>query len=314
MSITAVSPEAAAPSPPVGPPAPNDDAPTRPVFLVGAERSGTTMLRLMLNANPHIAWQCEFHTAIEPLVGHPLHPGGDGWPDADAYRLSLSSDGIFHRSGLHVPVDATSEEILRGFPRQVWQRKEPKPDVVGITCHRFYDVLDHLWPESRFVHVVRDPREVAASWLKLGWAGHVWFAADHWLEAEELWEKVKPTIAEDRRHEIIFEELIFEPERVLSDLCAFLGVPYSPAMLEYHESSTYKPVSGRVSGKWRNKITPAQAALLDTKLGRWLDQYGHGRALPVDQVPPPARRLRLLQHRPEDPRQAAGHPPAAALG
>jgi hypothetical protein len=61
--------------------------------------------------------------------------------------------------------------------------------------HRHYDRLLRLWPEARFIHLVRDPRDVASSCIGMGWAGNVWTGVTRWIEAERLWDEVRGDLA-----------------------------------------------------------------------------------------------------------------------
>ncbi|MEM7809654.1 MAG: sulfotransferase, partial [Planctomycetota bacterium] len=176
-----------------------------------------------------------------------------------------------------------------------WEQE--RSPVVGATCHRHFDELLRLWPEARFVHIVRDPRDVARSRMKLGWSGHIWQAADPWLDAELLWEQFAPKLADDRKHELIFERLVSEPEAELTRLAAFLGVDYDPAMLSYPDDTTYEAVNAKLAGQWKGKMSDRDLQLIDQKLGSWLDRYGYERHEPGRDASTGPSKLKLLQFR-----------------
>ena len=67
------------------------------LFLVGAERSGTTLLRYMLNSHPRLAWRNEFEYSIDPVSDE-----GE-WPPMDKYYEWLSNHRVFH--GAKLPID-----------------------------------------------------------------------------------------------------------------------------------------------------------------------------------------------------------------
>src|SRR5262245_48875713 len=68
----------------------------QPVFLVGSERSGTTLTRLMLDHHPQIAFFFEFEYAVDWM------PDSGGWPDLDAYFNSLEMDRTFQMAELTI--------------------------------------------------------------------------------------------------------------------------------------------------------------------------------------------------------------------
>ena len=98
-------------------------------------------------------------------------------------------------------------------------------------------LISALLPEARFVHIIRDGRDVALSWQK------TWFAPSQDLAVlAQLWEQAirfGQTDATRLPHymEIRFEALVEQPERELRRLCAFVELPFSDAMLRYHEGA-----------------------------------------------------------------------------
>ncbi len=148
----------------------------RPVFLVGAERSGTTLLRLLLNHHPLVRFHHEFEYVVD-------HVGEHGeFPRVADFARSVADDRVFQCSE-ETPLDnvdypTLAKSFLRaklgGYPFR----------VIGATVHRNMERLLYLWPRARFIHLVRDPRDVARSRIAMGWAGNTWVAAEAWIAAE----------------------------------------------------------------------------------------------------------------------------------
>lgn len=111
-----------------------------PAFLVGSERSGTTMLRLMLDHHPMLVWQDEFEFAVDMIS-----PDG-GFPDMGYYREWLSLHRIFLASGFTIDPTLDYARLIRGFLEQ--RRSRDGKPIVGATVHRHFDRLLHLWPEA----------------------------------------------------------------------------------------------------------------------------------------------------------------------
>jgi Sulfotransferase family len=214
-------------------------------FVVGAPRSGTTMLRLMLDAHPELAippetyfitkaqkqWRAakrrpgenQVETFIESVTGHKR------WPD-----FHLDADDFARRvrernprklgDGIRVFYEMYAEKI--GKPR--WGDKTP-------FYVRKMDVIHRALPEARFVHLIRDGRAVALS-IKDLWFGPdtIEGCAEFWVaRLDEAREK-----AQDLPHylEIIYEDLVRDPEPNLRKIAEFIKVPFDERMVRFYEN------------------------------------------------------------------------------
>lgn len=238
----------------------------RPFFLVGSERSGTSLLRLMLEHHPQIACAAEF----EFLVEFPGFAGAQ--TDPIAYAQWLATDRIFQAYELHIDPKLDYLGLARAFLAQYCGTDKP---IVGATCHKHFDRLRTLWPRPRYVHLVRDGRDVARSCVQMGWAGNVWHGVDRWVDAETLWDRVKRSVSADDRCELSYEQVIRQPEQELGRLCEFLGTRYDAAMLDYSTSSTYERPDPSLVQQWRTKLGPHDLALLEGKVGTLLRLRGY---------------------------------------
>ncbi len=256
----------------------------RPAFLVGAARSGTTLLKLMLDHHPEIEWIGEVHYIVDPL------PPGRGFPAAAAYRAWLEGDRIFRMTGLAVDPGLDAPALIRSFFAQR-QRATGKP-IVGGTLHRRFERVLELWPEARFVHLLRDGRDVARSCIGMGWSGNTWHGAAGWVEAERRWDELCRRLDPARALEVRYEELVERPEQVLGRICEFLGARFHPAMLDYPRDSTYGAPDPSLIHQWR-KAPPLDVRLAEARLGGLLADRGY----PPSGLPPlrpgPLARLRL---------------------
>ena len=236
-----------------------------PVFLVGSERSGTTMLRLMLDSHPAVSFAAEFEFLVDQM-------GPDGRrPDLDAYHRYLSTSRIFESSGLSVDPTLDYDDLVRGF----LDAQVGDADLVGATVHYRFDQLLELWPNARFIHIVRDPRDVAPSCIKMGWAGNVWFGLDKWIESEEDWSRFAPSVSANRIFEVRFEELVADHQAELTRLCTWLGVPWTEEMLGYTEWTEYKPPTSSAAGRWSLTQSDEDVRLMEARLGDWLERRGY---------------------------------------
>jgi len=254
-----------------------------PVFLVGAERSGTTAVRLMLDHHPLVGWVNEFEYVVDKV------PDGVGWPDVESYVEWLETHRIFTAAELGIKEGLAYRELVDDFLRQ-WRERKGKR-VVGATVHRHFDRLLRIWPEAKFLHIVRDGRDVAASNIRLGWAGNVWHGVDRWIEAERLWTRMRRELSSERYFEFRFEDLISEPEKWLGEICDFLGVERDcGAMLSYPEDTTYSYPDSRLLYQWKRKMPACDLEVLESRIGGMLTARGYELAVARVRTPGLLRR------------------------
>lgn len=255
-----------------------------PTFLVGALRSGTTLLRLMLDHHPAICWFGEFDYAVEfaDRAGTPV--------SVSQYVACLETHRTFRSSAFTIDPTLDVKALLRSFVEQARQRSR-KP-IVGATVHRHYRRLLEIWPDARFIHIVRDPRDVADSWVRMGWAASPWSGASGWLTAEDEWDRVAVRLTPERRLEVRYEDLIAACTETLSRVCEIVGTTFHPAMLEYARDSTYDLPNPSLLGQWRSRLSERQIRLVETRVGRRLADRGYS----PSGLPPlsPSRTARML--------------------
>jgi len=238
-----------------------------PFFLVGSERSGTTLLRLMLAHHREIECAPEFEFLVEAM------PAEGVWPELEPYYEWLATNRIFLPHGLQIDRALDYPGLAKSFVTQFCSRTG-KP-IHGATCHKHFDRLLGIWPQARFVHITRDGRDVARSCIGMGWAGNVWHGAERWIEAELLWSSLQGRIGAARRLEVRYEDLIRNTEQELERVCAFLGTDFDRDMLEYWRDSSYERPDPKLVAQWRRKLTRWELALLEARIGDMLRERGY---------------------------------------
>jgi hypothetical protein len=217
-------------------------APPMPV-IVGAPRSGTTLLRFMLDAHPQMAIPPE--TGFLTL-GRSLRGRGDclrrqffeaitAFPaDAPAWNdFGLSRPNLWSMLAGIEPF--TVADGYRAFYRAYAEArgKQRWGDKTPMHCLHLMSIEEVL-PEAHFIHVIRDGRDVALSLRHLRFSpGHdIEVLARHWANCVTA---ASAQGARCRRYlEVRFEELVCDSRAVLSRVCAFLDLPYWPEMLRYY--------------------------------------------------------------------------------
>jgi uncharacterized protein (DUF849 family) len=283
----------------------------RPVpFVVGVARSGTTLLRLQLDAHPELAMPPE--TGLGLVAERLQRPGTTPRDVADALiGLHPFADLGFAPDELRALVADvrpwTAADGVRAVYRRYAERhgKARWGDKTPIHCLLMPE-LHALLPEARFVHLIRDPRGVAESLRGLHFA-----PGDGSLEA--IGKKWRDEIAEaraagaalgDRYLEVRYEEYVRAPEPVLREVCAAIDLPYDPAMLHAHEhaaarfaelpeirvdgavtrtreqrfaihADTAHPPDPAIADAWRTKLTADEQARVVAAAGPLMGELGY---------------------------------------
>lgn len=273
-----------------------------PLFIVGCGRSGTTMLRLMIDGHPEMAIPPESHF-IPPLWHARQRYGPEGRMDAQRLvadilatppvRLwELPAAPVLERvASLARPTFASTVEAVfmayadtRGARR--WGDKTPVY-VMSIP------LLARLWPEARFVHVIRDGRDVAPSlvgmqrWGPRTLAG----AARTWRDRVRTGRRAGRNLGPARYVEVRYERLVDDTEEVLREVASFAGLGFHPDMLNAHERaaqrlSDHEKARHRHEGEpptrglrdWRRDLTPEEVLTFEAIAGPELSTLGYERA------------------------------------
>lgn len=214
-----------------GPPAPARG----PVFLVGSMRSGSTMLRLILDSHPRIAIGAEtgFMGAVRASKTIPNWKNGDGW-----YRRLNWTDEEFDVR-LREFYAGLFERYTSAQGKRRWGEKTP-----FHTAH--IAEMAELFPDAVFVGIVRHPGAVAAS-LRKNFHYSYPGALTYWA-ATNLALVRAGTGLRNRFVLLRYEDLLAEGEPVLRELVDWLGEEWSPQLLEHHRAQQEKGAPRAVEG------------------------------------------------------------------
>lgn len=219
-------------------------ADARPTFLFGMERSGTTLLSMMVGAHPQIAVPLAT-TGMWIDFGRRLASYGHLQRREDLARLV--DDILAHERIRLWDAVLDRERILDGLPlgdygallarvHGEYARAKGKPCWANIDIA----TLDHMelvneWlPTARFVQIVRDGRDVALSHQTMPYgSGNIADCAHAWVARVGVNARMGRILGPERYHALRFEDLVGDSEQTLRRLCAFLGVAFDPAMLHY---------------------------------------------------------------------------------
>jgi len=277
------------------------------VFFVGCPRSGTTLLRRIGDAHPQLAVIQETRWIARTFeCRRGLTPEGFVTPKLlerlrdprKRRRLELSEDELVRMfpGGDGVPF----AEFVTALFDQYGERRgkglvgDKSPGYV-----RYIPLLHGLWPRAKFVHIIRDGRDVCLSvldWRKAA-TNFSSFAEDPIITTGVWWEWYVELGREGGRrvgpelyHELRYESLVAEPERECRRLCEFLRIPYDAAMLRFHEGrlqddpeldakQAWRPVTPGLRS-WKTQMTHEDVLRFEAAAGVLLAELGYPRAAP----------------------------------
>lgn len=254
------------------------------VFVVGAECSGTHLLQSVLDAHPLLAMEDEFDYAVELLEKR--------FDSAERLLEYLWSNPVFMRRGYRTGTGLSPAELVHSF--LVQKQQQDGKLLVGAVVHRRFDRLLRVWPDARFIHLVRDGRDVSRSLVATGGEGNTWTASRRWLHAEQTWDRLMDHLPERRRLELDYRELILDTESAARRVCRFLDLPFDPVMLGACGAAFGQdPSSAALSRPSRRDIRWSEARLAPMLIRRGYRLSG----LPVMRVNDAVDRLLRLHSR-----------------
>lgn len=279
-----------------------------PFFIVGASRSGTTMMRLLLNAHPHVGVPKEL--AYFERCAREGHL--DNWA-----KLNLSSDtyrtfvrGFLQRKKLALEgldLTALENEIVTDGPQNLerplrvtmdaWAAKEGKVTWGEKTPKNLFyvDLIHKIMPDARFIYIVRDPRAVAYSMNRFArFVDDSVLNAFNWLQAATTgYDLLSRSIPEAQRLVLKYEELVSDVEATTRKICTFLGEPFDEQMLTFYQQTQgnihphskelggvhtlTKPISTVSVDKWRDQMPAREVALVEAVCGDAMSRLGYER-------------------------------------
>lgn len=275
---------------------------TGPVFIVGAPRSGTTMLQFRLRNHPRISLPTgESHfivtlyrnqekygdlSCLENIrqVLRAMHAQNRSFLETDLHGLKFDIDSLaneLHVEGRHtLPaiISGLFEKNARGEGKVRWGDKTPY-----YVMH--LPKLLEWFPDAQFIHLIRDGRDVALSLFGRQHDFHVyntWFAAEYWESYVEKGHIQGSSLPSDQYLELRYEDLIAQPEDTMKKLCAFLGEDYSADLFDVATADgpsktplVHKPLQADNAGKWRGKMTQSQIEAFEGVAGNTLREFGY---------------------------------------
>lgn len=275
----------------------------RPVFMLGAERSGTTLVMALLGCHsriavPEVVW---YYPRFHPY----LHTYGD-LSQEENFR-TLAAEMVFGLKtpfwGMQVNPKTIVDEVIELAPERSFAglyagmherfaKYVNKPRWGEKTPYNlfFVEPMHRDFPDAQFIFITRDGRDASADYLESSFgptniycAGKVWArcqnAVKPWreqLKAKGLWFDIK------------YEELVRNPEKVMRETCEFLGEKFEPGMFDFYKTDLakargatrdHKPLGHAISDKYvgiyKDLLSQRDQRIFATVAGTELQEAGY---------------------------------------
>lgn len=264
-----------------------------PIFIIGVLRSGTTLLRVILDS----------HSKIAAASETPWILGGYG--DNSIRQLSqfLVTDkfgpvnnlpGVDEQTVLHASRTFLSEmftPFIHNKGKELLVLKTPQ-DI------KYLEFLLSLYPDSKYIHIFRDGRDSACSLVEnkstyfgaiddYGELNHK-NAFKRWYD----WElKIRKLLADNdpRKIRIRYEDLVTEPESTLKSVCSFIEVDFEPEIVHFskfnhtlpkweagsHDLQHKKKIDDSSIGRWKERFSEEESSYISKQYGTFLKSLGY---------------------------------------
>ncbi|MEM1230020.1 MAG: sulfotransferase [Pseudomonadota bacterium] len=286
------------------------------IFIAGASRSGTTLMSFVMRRHPLVAGLKELQYFGEFFTpGAPVRQLGE----AEAIKIvatlfARQEQGILRgrpnpenfaealRFVRGLEVDQLRSDTLFSAVVAHMAQALDKPIPCEQTPRNIFYVQEllKLYPQARFIVMVRDPRAVLAS-QKMRWRRRKLASAEsrvplresirarinyHPLTMARLWnraqERLRQVADDPRVLTVRFEDLLTEPEATIRAICAHCEIEFEPDMLEIeqvnssHESSgSQKGFNRKTAEAWQKLLEPAELGVINGRCHRGMRQHGY---------------------------------------
>lgn len=276
--------------------------PNDPLFIIGTERSGSNLLRVILNAHSRIAVPHPPH--LMHWFGELAPAYGDLADDTNLRRLVQDVLGFLDGHIYPWDVAITADQVLaRTTPRSLYGVTTALYDLFLADAGKarwgckstfmvhHVDTVLAVHPGARFLWLVRDPRDVAASSRKAVFSPfHPVLTTRLWVEQQQEALALEARLPTESLLRLRYEDLLADPNGTLTRVCAFLDEPFEPGMLEFFDTpaarkgaalseswaQTAQPVQANNSGKYRKDLSPTEVTQVEAVARPVMQTLGYG--------------------------------------
>ncbi len=233
---------------------------TSPIFILGAPRSGTTLLRLVLDAHPHISAGPETRFLLDLA-----RIFGQHWDRLERFGF----DRTYWREKVATFFASVHADYAAARGKRRWCEKTPRYTVIA-------DLIAELYPDARFLHVVRDGLDVVASHRdRWGWRS-AYAAIDDWRTLVRKARRFGAEVGPERYLEVRYESLVADAEPTLREVFRFLDEPWDDAVLHFDDGAHDAPTKYEEHTRRRREEAGTDGPIYASRIGagaRELDPF-----------------------------------------
>ena len=273
-----------------------------PVQMIGTQRSGSNLLRLMLNqldgvSAPHPPHILERFFPLLPAYGDLSNPDNFSQLVSDVCKLieynPVSWEGI--KLQPCAIIARCRQPILTEVFRVIYEMRAESENALIWICKslvniKFTDQLEKNGVNPFYIHLFRDGRDVALSFKKaIVGEKHTYHIARQWKEEQEASLHLAHKLGNNRVLKVRYEDLIANPAKELMGICRFIGAEYNPVALDYYHSeeshktahsgvmweNVEKPVISNNYNKYLKELLPVDIQIFEQVAGETLEELGY---------------------------------------
>ena len=241
----------------------------RPIFIVGCERSGTTLLASLFDRHSQVAAPPETQLFYDATLAALARAAGGTHAELMDTLLAQPrmADLQLDRGRVLARFEAHPAQVawLYRAALEEYASSRGKPLVVEKTPQHLLHVavIRRFFPQARFICIVRDGRDVVLSLMKTGWTHkNPWLHGTMWRQQVELGLRLEQQHP-DCFVRVHYEALLREPEHELTRLMRFIGLEFEPGQLDAQIETSVVPEWEKA---WKGK---AQEPLDPTRVAAW---------------------------------------------
>lgn len=223
-----------------------------PLFLIGTQRSGTTLLCRMLTAHRDIFIKNEL-------------------PVRSVFETGLTKEGIRENISLHIKAryGKNLDDLMSSEGKSVWGLKDPE-------LTHYLTELKSFLPEARFILITRDPRAVVNSYMENKWGlgTNAYTGALRWRNEIMTQLEFEAELPKEVLR-IRYEDLVVNQQATLETVCEFIDAPFDHAMLAFDQQKSFiregrenvnttRALDESLTRKWKEKLSPHEIAVVDS--------------------------------------------------
>ena len=225
----------------------NNNLSCTPFFIIGSGRSGNTLLRSILCNHKEISIPPESYVLKDIFRKYKTF-NFLNWEDKiklilgefesheEFYTWEIDLQPVYRKLLLIDDEKRTLSNIIDEIYKHYSEIKFPEANIWGdktpintLYLHWIYK----MFPNAKYIHLIRDGRDVVSSYLKMGRYNNIQEAADRWSKSIKKSQELSKRTNQDQYYELYYEEMVSNPKEEIKKLCSFLNIEFDENILKH---------------------------------------------------------------------------------